>query len=408
MPTPINVSRRRMIRRAVQGAVVLLAPLAAVPPGFARAAQQPDGPQTVYFSQTGQYLDNRYGFLDYWRANGQVNRFGYPITDALEEDGLQVQYFERARLEYHPEGQGTPFAVQLGLLGREITAGQQFPVGTQMSGRTFPETGYTIFGKFLNYWNIWGGMATFGYPISESFVTTLPDGSSRAVQYFERARLEYRPENVPAFYRERREANNTKNLMLNEITIGAVGREVAQQRGYDTTPVARSPGVPEWSPARWPQRIDVNLTTQQLVAYEGDLAVLRAPISTGRDGFETVQGTFRVYGKLLYDDMTGNLQGEEYDVRKVPYVMYFYQGYALHGTYWHDLFGTGVRASHGCVNLPMDKAQWLWEWEQPAWSQEQASRVSKPLEPKDAAEAELQPLEGLAVFRQGATVVVHE
>ena len=152
----------------------------------------------------------------------------------------------------------------------------------------------------------------------------------------------------------------------------------------------------------------MNLTTQQLIAYEGNLPVLRAPVSTGRDGFETAQGTFRVYAKLLYDDMTGRLQGEEYDVRKVPYVMYFYQGYALHGTYWHDLFGTGTRASHGCVNLPMDKAQWLWEWAQPTWSQAQASRVSKPLEPKNAAEAELQPLEGLAVFRQGATVVVHE
>lgn len=394
--------------RAVGCVVALLALLFAAQPGFARAAQQPNEPQAVYFSQTGHFLDNRYGFLDYWRAHGQMTRFGAPITEALEEDGRPVQYFERARFEYHMEARGTPFEVQLGLLGREASAGQEFPVGPVAPGRLFPETGYTVFGKFLDYWSNWGGTATFGYPISESFVTTLPDGSSRAVQYFERVRLEYHPENVPAFFRERRQANNTKNLMLDEITIGDLGREVAQQRGYDTTAVAQQAGVPEWSPALWPQRIDVNLTTQQLVAYEGNLPVLRAPVSTGRNGFETVQGTFRVYAKLLYDDMTGNLQGEEYDVRKVPYVMYFNQGYALHGTYWHDLFGSGVRASHGCVNLPMDKAQWLWEWAQPPWTQAQASRISPSLKPKDAAEAELQPLEGLAVFRQGATVVVHE
>jgi hypothetical protein len=405
---PVNVARSRAPHRAVQCVVAVLALLFAIQPGLTHAAQPQSGPQAVYFSQTGHGLDNRYGFLDYWCANGQINRFGAPITEALEEDGRPVQYFERARFEYHLEAQGTPFEVQLGLLGREAAAGQQFPVGTQMAGRTFPETGYTVFGKFLDYWNNWGSMAAFGYPISESFVTTLPDGSNVAVQYFERVRLEYHPENVPEFYRERRQANNTRNLMLNEITIGKLGSEMAQQHGYDTAPVARQAGVPEWSPALWPQRIDVNLTTQQLVAYEGNLPVLHAPVSTGRDGFETAQGSFHVYAKLLYDDMTGTLQGEEYDVRKVPYVMYFHEGYALHGTYWHDLFGTGVRASHGCVNLPMDKAQWLWEWEQPAWSQAKASRISPSLKPKNDAEAALQPLEGLATFQQGATVVVHE
>ncbi len=405
---PINVAHRRAMHRAIQCVVAVLALIFAAQPGFARAAQQHNEPQAVYFSQTGHVLDNRYGFLDYWRANGQMNRFGAPITEALEEDGRPVQYFARARFEYHIDAQGTPFEVQLGLLGREATAGQQFQVGPVSPGRLFPETGYTVFGKFLDYWNNWGGTAAFGYPVSESFVTTLPDGSSRAVQYFERARLEYHPENVPEFYRERRQANNAKNFMLNEITIGDLGREVAQQRGYDTTAVARRADVPEWSPGLWPQRIDVNLTTQQLVAYEGNLPVLRAAVSTGRDGFETAQGTFHVYAKLLYDDMTGTLQGEEYDVRKVPYVMYFHEGYALHGTYWHDLFGTGVRASHGCVNLPMDKAQWLWEWAQPTWTEQRASHVSKSLEPKNAAEAELQPQEGLAVFGQGATVVVHK
>lgn len=405
-----HYQQRSILRRAACGLLLVLALLCAVQPGFASAAQQQDGPQAVYFSQSGHTLDNRYGFLDFWRANGQLYRLGTPITEALEEDGRPVQYFERARLEYHAEVSGTPFAVQLGLLGRELTASEQFPVGPLAAGQLFPPTGYTVFGKFLDEWNTWGGKDAFGYPISESYVTTLPDGSRRAVQWFERARLEYHPENVPAFYRERRQANGTRMLMLDEITFGAIGREAAQQRGHSTAAVARRGGVPEWSPALWPQRIDVNLTTQQLTAYEGNLRVLGAPISTGSDDFETVQGTFRVYGKLLYDDMTGTLQGEEYDVRKVPYVMYFHQGYALHGTYWHERFGTGDRVSHGCVNLPLAQAEWLWNWAAPTWNAQQAERVAsaKPLQPKDAAEAALQPLEGLAVFRQGATVVVHK
>jgi len=108
--------------------------------------------------------------------------------------------------------------------------------------------------------------------------------------------------------------------------------------------------------------------------------------------------------------MTGNLQGEEYDVRKVPYVMYFHLGYAIHGTYWHDRFGTGARVSHGCVNLSMDHAEWLWNWAQPVWIRERAQRVAsaKVLEPKTTAEADLQPLEGLAIFRRGATVIVQD
>lgn len=386
--------------------VVLLALLVTTArPSLARVQQQPS-PQAVYFSQTGHTLDNRYGFLDYWRANGQHYRFGEPITEPLVEDGRPVQYFVRARFEFHSEARDTPHAVQIGLLGRELTTGQRFPIGPVMPGRSFAETGYTVFGKFLDQWTTWGALAGFGYPISESYVTTLPDGSTRAVQWFERVRLEYRPESVPAFYHERRQANGTRMLMLNEIAIGDVGREAAQQRGYDLRAVPRPSKVPEWSPALWPQRIEVDVSAQQLMAYEGGLRVLRAPISTGRPGFDTAQGTFRVYGKLLYDDMTGNLQGEEYDVRKVPFVMYFHQGFALHGTYWHEQFGTGVRVSHGCVNLPLAQAEWLWNWAQPTWDAQQAYRVSQPLAPITAAETELQPLEGLAVFRPGATVVV--
>ena len=372
------------------------------------AAQSGTGPQAVYFPLSGHHLDNQYGFLDYWRANGQVLRFGYPITGVIEEDGRPVQYFERARMEYHAENEGTRYSVLLGLLSRELTTPDMFPVGPAAQGRLFPETGYTVFGKFLQYWTKRGGLAVFGYPISESYVEKQPDGSELAVQWFERARLEYHPENVHPYYKERERANGTRVLTLYEIQMGQLGREVALRHGLSLDPVPRIAGVPDWSPALWPQRIEIDLARQWLTAYEGNLPVFDAGVSTGKDRFETPKGTFYVYAKLLYDDMTGNQQGEEYDVRKVPYVQYFHRGYALHGTYWHNRFGSGVRVSHGCVNLSMDDAQWLFIWSQPVFVTEQARRAAlyRPLQPKTAAEAQLQPEEGLAIFRRGTPVIV--
>jgi lipoprotein-anchoring transpeptidase ErfK/SrfK len=104
------------------------------------------------------------------------------------------------------------------------------------------------------------------------------------------------------------------------------------------------------------------LSTQWLYAYEGDVQVLNAPVSTGRDGFNTPVGTFSVYAKYPSQTMSGNLGGEYYHVPNVPHVMYIYGGVALHGTYWHNQFGTGVRMSHGCINLPQDSAAWLYNW----------------------------------------------
>ena len=75
----------------------------------------------VYFSETGHHLSNRAGFLDYWRANGGLLLFGYPLTEEISENGRVVQYFERARFEYHPENPD-PYDILLGQFGRLILA----------------------------------------------------------------------------------------------------------------------------------------------------------------------------------------------------------------------------------------------------------------------------------------------
>jgi lipoprotein-anchoring transpeptidase ErfK/SrfK len=98
-----------------------------------------------------------------------------------------------------------------------------------------------------------------------------------------------------------------------------------------------------------------------MFVYSGNTPVLESYVSTGRPGFDTPTGTFYVSLMYEYDDMEGVLGGEYYNVPQVPDVLYFTgQGHAIHGAYWHNNFGAVM--SHGCVNLPMDVADWLYSY----------------------------------------------
>ena len=104
---------------------------------------------------------------------------------------------------------------------------------------------------------------------------------------------------------------------------------------------------------RW---IDVDLTNQMVYAYEGDTAVNSFLVSTGTWLTPTITGKYKIYVKYRAADMSG----PGYYLADVPYVMYFYKGYGLHGTYWHNNFGTPM--SHGCINLRTTDAEWLFGW----------------------------------------------
>lgn len=106
--------------------------------------------------------------------------------------------------------------------------------------------------------------------------------------------------------------------------------------------------------------IDVNLTTQTLTAYEGDLPVLETLISSGLAQHATVTGQFRVWLRFETQTMDGSRLGYDYYLENVPYVMYFFEDYALHGTFWHNNFGQPM--SHGCVNMETGDAGWLFNW----------------------------------------------
>ncbi len=356
LSTEAAAARVAAARNAEQGerqAVQLL--------GQTDAARLPLLP-TLYFEQTGHHLSNRSGFLDYWRANGQLLIFGYPISEELSENGRIVQYFERARFEYHPDLLGQPGQVQLGLVGRELTDSRNEPtfqpVADPQDGTVyFPETGHTLRGEFLHFWDRRGGLAIFGFPISEPF-----DENGQLVQYFERARFSYNPADMEGFYRSMEQTNGINLDTLYEVQLGHVGREHAEALDIRTSSVAPLLGVQLWSPKLWERRIEVDLTKQWLSAYEGELLVYQAPVATGRDGFNTPTGSYAIYDRLRVQTMTGNAGSESWYVPDVPWVQYVVGGVALHGTYWHDRFGTGTRMSHGCINLGMDDARWLYEW----------------------------------------------
>ena len=152
------------------------------------------------FPETGQCVGGR--FLDYWQEHGGLALNGYPISDEFVEvleDGRShlVQYFERVRLEYHPEN-AWPYDVLLGQFGRRLHPAD--PPAAPLPGAVyFAETGHNLGGGFLTYWRRHGGLAQFGYPISEEFTERLEDGQEYTVQYFERARFEYHPENPPPY-----------------------------------------------------------------------------------------------------------------------------------------------------------------------------------------------------------------
>lgn len=104
---------------------------------------------------------------------------------------------------------------------------------------------------------------------------------------------------------------------------------------------------------RW---IEVNVATQRLIAWEGRTPIYAVVISTGTDDHPTIPGSYAIQSK----HRTARMQGEDYDVPDVPYTMYYYGGYAIHGAYWHRRFGTPV--SHGCVNVAVNHAEWLFNW----------------------------------------------
>jgi hypothetical protein len=181
-----------MMRRQILTSCLIAVLIATVGTPLASVLAQ-SGSQELYFRETGHTV--RTPFLEFFTTTGNVARYGYPITDDFvdPQTKLVVQYFQKARLEWHPANPA-PYKIQLGLLGDELGKHTppipvtSIPAASDPSCRYFSETGHTVCYLFLEYWEKGGGLDMFGYPIDEYI---MEDGA--IVQYFQRAKMVWQP-----------------------------------------------------------------------------------------------------------------------------------------------------------------------------------------------------------------------
>lgn len=184
-----------------------------------------------FYEETGHNLCDP--FLPFWQNNGGLPVFGFPKTEAEEllnidlDQEFLTQYFERERLEHHPENEGTPYEILLGRLGSEVLSQMgrnwmDYPKDDPSTEHYQEATGFAIAPEFYEYWSSHGldlgdggvsyaeSLALFGYPISPAMTETNSSGDTVLTQWYERARFEYHPDNPEEF----------------QVLLGLLGNEI--------------------------------------------------------------------------------------------------------------------------------------------------------------------------------------
>ena len=303
-----------------------------------------------------------------------------PISPPTKDGGV-VQYYENVALIYLPD-EAPENQVQLVDLGRQAleeakTAGASRALDRALERSVcapavagacvnIVASGHTVRGPFLDRWQTGETATWLGVPLTESFIA--PDGTR--VQYFENGML--------------------RQTATGEVEPLPLGSVAAKRAKLDLEPIEQPQDVPvydeelfipppdatpvdeaasDWSLGPGPQQgawreVVVSISAQTMWAYEEGELVMSSLVSTGTAEVPettTPVGYHSVLAKFDAQTMEGTISGEYYRVEDVPYVMYFdNNGNAIHGTYWHSNFGAPM--SHGCVNLPMDIAAWMYGW----------------------------------------------
>ena len=328
--------------------VAVLAPTV----GFA----QTDSPSTsdpVYFEETGQVIAG--AFLDAWFLVGGPDRTGYPVSPPVKLDGNWVQWFEYARLEVAAGSyaQAVPDQVVSADLGTSYAERMGYmhahpafrPVdGAGEGAEFFEESSHSIANGFLDAYYTESNAERLGLPISEEFSL-----NGTTYQFFERGAMSW--------------TQATGTILVPLGTQDAILRgKLGSRADMPDRAEIYSPGFfalrGQYPGERW---IEVNLSNYTLTAWVGETPVMSTLIVVGAPISPTVSGEFRVYWKLRSQTMAGvGVDGVRYEQPDVPDVMYFFEDWAIHGAYWRN--GFGYAASHGCVNVPLQEATWLYEW----------------------------------------------
>lgn len=233
-PRTLPRAFRRQLLRGAALLTALLALLALAAPQGALAQQD-----ERCFPETGFCISGR--IRQFWEQNGGLPVFGFPLGPQAEEQiegrPVQAQWFERTRIELHPENEA-PYDVLLGRIGVEALEREgrdwfEFPRSEPREGcRFFEETGHNVCGPILQAWQASGleldgqsgtsfaeSLALFGLPLSDEQTETI-EGRELTVQWFERGRFELHPENQPPY----------------NVLLGRLGAEVREGIGQYVLP----------------------------------------------------------------------------------------------------------------------------------------------------------------------------
>ena len=335
--------------------------------------------------------------LDYWRATGGLATYGAPISEPFAAaNGYYSQAFERGIFQYRPDvlhttepivrlmpiGQ-TALADRVGGFradGKRAAGGGDrraadwrqaplSPLATEVEGEGRPASDFEVAAPFAGWYARHEGDYYLGAPLSDALTER-----GRPGQWFEGGLL--------------------LDIGNGEVAVAPLPREMVEHLGIDTT-ATNVAGLPAYDEALFatasnpnpvgdvtaagPKRIEISLSEQRMWAYQGETLVVSGFVSTGLEPNKTSTGRFHVRYKKPLEDMRGATDAEgnvvwvagdlepqpadslSYGVPDVPDVMYFsLDAEALHGAYWHDAFGTPT--SHGCINLPLPMAAFLYGW----------------------------------------------
>jgi hypothetical protein len=322
----------------------------APPPAIALEGQPIFNPSVdVWVQETG--LTTRGPFLSYWHAHPEI---GPPVSPPVLHNGLWTQWFRYARLQLAdmPLESATRNDLTLLPLGRVFAADvgyaarlDAFQPRAEGPERFFAETGHSIQQGFRVAYETWGIAEQLGLPISEEF------SIGRTIyQFFEHGALTWQ------------EDTHVQRVPLGVLDAGLNGRLGARQEKPADAVDLSNAGMLELSRVLLGERwIDVSLRAGTLTAYVGNYPVLKSYVDVGHPNSPTVRGTFKIYLKNRVQTLRGETwDGTPYNEPDVPYVMYFYQDYAIHPSSWRTSFG--LATSPGCVIPPLSVAQQLWEW----------------------------------------------